>query len=444
MSGAPTEAEIQTQWKAAIDVLESLRAHADATQAAAGGKLDTLIQALEGEFTPVALSDEANRVRATLSTLVDDASALAMLAPIVREYANILSASAADGFGAASTDIGELSTAIYDWLHANSDTIETRGITYDTTPTAGGSNAGNGTLSRLTEDGNGYALEACHVEKKQLRCVSDANSGSSETAEQFEFSGEASSRDALLRTEFGSGENGRETLVNSHSGPGSSLLSNSSFSDYDASATPKFAGWTEASGSGNISQDTTKFYETHPGAQTDAALQLSGDAKLTQAVSAMRVQSLNANAPYFFRVMVNASEGSAAGGSVTIRLGSTSATATIASLSAGWNELAIAFDETAWFESFNEADVDVEIEWSGSSGGTLLIDCAILRQWQAIDGTFWVLRSAASSPTAWRVGDTLTVTDTGGAAGTGKLQYWWWIAGLGYLPSSGSPTITDP
>ena len=48
------------------------------------------------------------------------------------------------------------------------------------------------------------------------------------------------------------------------------------------------------------------------------------------------------------------------------------------------------------------------------------------------------------TPVAWALDDTLEFTDTGGAAATAKIQYWLWVAGLGYLPTDASPTFTDP
>jgi len=68
----------------------------------------------------------------------------------------------------------------------------------------------------------------------------------------------------------------------------------------------------------------------------------------------------------------------------------------------------------------------------------------IFAPWDLIDGTYWCLRGNAATHTAWAVDDTLTVTDAGGAPGTGKIQWWLFVSGFGYLPSSGSPTFTDP
>ena len=55
MSGSPTEAEVQTQWRAAVNMLESLRNYADGTVAGGGNLIQTLYDSLEGEYTPPGL-----------------------------------------------------------------------------------------------------------------------------------------------------------------------------------------------------------------------------------------------------------------------------------------------------------------------------------------------------------------------------------------------------
>ena len=141
MAGTPTEAEIQTMWKNAVALLEDTRAAVDGF-AAASGEMDTILQALEGQFLPAAHSSAVNRIRGLMSSLVDQSTALEFLEPVFYEYANILAADASDGFGAGYTDLSELFGAIYDWFIDNSLTIQTRAITYDTSATAGGGNAG--------------------------------------------------------------------------------------------------------------------------------------------------------------------------------------------------------------------------------------------------------------------------------------------------------------
>ena len=449
MSGTPTETEIQTQWANAIDVIETLRAQFDDTIAGASGKLDTLMQALEGEYLPSELTNYAAATRNSMSDLVSPGIANSIITPVLYEYARILAADAAGGFGSSYRTPADIFRALYEWFVATSETVQSRAITFDTSVTAGGSNVGNGALSRLTVDENTFDLEACHVEKKQFRCRTDQNSGAEENAEVFEMSGTAASFDSLLRSAFGSGESARTALVSRHAGTGTggSLLTNSSFSQFTATATPAFTAWTESAGGDYVAQDTTNYYRTYPNAQTDASLKItggSGTVTLKQTLANMRIRRVDPNTPYFLRVMVNKTIGSASGGTFTIRLGSIAVDTTIAAMGANWQEIIIPLDTSCWFRIFNEDPFDIEIEWASSSSGYLLVDDVLFTPFDLIDGTWWVLRGNAASHTPWLVDDLLTVTDTGGAPATGKIQWWLFVAGFGYLPSSDSPTFADP
>lgn len=446
---ALTEAELQSQWKNAVYVLELVRALTDDSITPSGGAIDVLVGSLEGQFTPTDLPIAMRSLRAQLSNAISPTMANAVLQPILYDYAGILSADATDGFGAAYRTPGDIFRALYDWFVDNSLTVESRAITYDTTATAGGSNVGNGALSRLTVDANGFNLEACHVEKKQLKCRADQNTGAEKQAEVFEAIGTAASPDSCLRAAYGSGDSARASIVSRHagSGNGGSLLNNSSFSTYSASATPKFSGWTETAGGAQVSQDTTNYYRSFPNATVDGSLKITGGGgtvTLTQTLANSRIRKIDPNTPYLLRVMLNKTIGTAVGGTVTIRMGATTKSVTIAAMSANWTELVLDFDSGCWPKNFNQADFSVQIEWSSSTSGYLLVDDVIFCPWDLIDGTWWNIRGNAATHTPWLLNDILTVTDTGGAPATGKVQWWLFVAGLGYLPSSGTPTFADP
>lgn len=446
---ALTEAELQSQWKNAVYVLELVRALTDDSITPSGGAIDVLVGSLEGQFTPTDLPIAMRSLRAQLSNAISPTMANAVLQPILYDYAGILSADATDGFGAAYRTPGDIFRALYDWFVDNSLTVESRAITYDTTATAGGSNVGNGALSRLTVDANSFNLEACHVEKKQFKCRADQNTGAEKQAEVFEAIGTAASPDSCLRAAYGSGDSARASIVSRHagSGNGGSLLNNSSFSTYSASATPKFSGWTETAGGAQVSQDTTNYYRSFPNATVDGSLKITGGGgtvTLTQTLANSRIRKIDPNTPYLLRVMLNKTIGTAVGGTVTIRMGATTKSVTIAAMSANWTELVLDFDSGCWPKNFNQADFSVQIEWSSSTSGYLLVDDVIFCPWDLIDGTWWNIRGNAATHTPWLLNDILTVTDTGGAPATGKVQWWLFVAGLGYLPSSGTPTFADP
>lgn len=449
----PTEAEVQTQWKNAVNVLEKTRAYADNSLANGGGYLDVLVQSFEGEYIPISGAAFVQRVRALMSGVLDSSQALFVMDAVLREYAPLLAASATLGYGSGYQTTRELFQALYQWMHDNTYSVETRAITY-TTPSANGGNTGTAGVSRLTTDRFGYPLEACHVEKKMLQCITDQNSGALKWAESFQIVGETASFDGVRYAANGSGA--RSTLRAKHagSGAGGSLLSNSSFSDFSSTATNKFTNWVATYGgsavAADLTQDTTNYYRSHPNASTDASCKISmdnaGDSiTLKQTLTNMRVSRLDPDTPYFLRVMVNKTVGTAVGGSVTLKLGAnTTVTSTVAALSANWDELVIPFDKTCWLEEFGEDAFDIEIAWSGGTSGFMLFDDVIFCPWDEFDGTYWLVHQNNASPVANIVGDEYYAVDSGGAGGTGILQYWCWRAGLGYLPSDATPTIADP
>jgi len=455
MAGSPTEAEVQTQWTNAIDVLESFRVHADDTQAVAAGKLDVLEQSLEGDFTPAGIGSAAANFRSGLSGLIDPSVVREFLDPILFEYAKVISNDAGgDTFGGGYTTTDEILQAMYDFFVAQvpDTTIETRGITFGSPAIT--TAVGDGVLSRLTLDENNYELEACTVEKKHFRCRSDQNSGTLKFAEVFEHLGSAASLDNLLKGSTGSGVTSTTTIRSRHAGggEGGSLLTNGSFSTFTASATPQFNGWDETLGGaavqGDITQDTTNFYRSFPGASTDASLKIAMNSAgdnivLTQPLVKLNTQQLRRDRPYFLRVMWNGTVGSAVGGTIKMRLGSQEVTVAVAQ--SGWVELLVPLDQNSWFNNFNQDTFGIDLEVDAMTAGFVLFDDMILCEMDLIDGTYWNLRLNDAAPTAWLVDDEITVTDSYDVAfGNGTLQYYLFLAYGRYLPHSGTPTIADP
>jgi hypothetical protein len=463
MAGTPTEAEIVNQWKAAVDVLETARNFADGTMAAAAGKFNAVETILKGDFLPVALSGFTDSMRASLSAMLTQQKAAEVVTPVVFEYMRILAADATAGMGTGSgyRSAAQAFRALYEWYVQKSFTVKSRNITFDTTGTFGNSNTvggagtivGTGAMSRLTVDQNNFALEACNTEKKTFRCRQDQNTGAQKEAEVFEMVGAAASFDSLLRFSngHGSGQGANVQLISSHAGTGlgGSLLRNSSFSDYNGSASPKFNGWAETTPA-QISQDTVNFYRDYPGSQVSGSLKLSSGGstvKVSQPLTSMQIQQFDPSTPYFLRVMVNKTIGSALGGNVVVRFGSQTVTTSIASLGANWAEIIVPIGQNHWPKNFDTNALTIEIEWNTTTSGYLLVDDCILTPWQQIDGTFWILRQKnATAPVAWKLDDTLVFLDTAAGPQTaGKLQYWLFVAGFGYLPSTtGSPTYADP
>jgi hypothetical protein len=450
MSGSPTEVQIRAQWTAAIAILESVRNLADSSVAGDGNLLDDLVVSLKGEYTP-SLTTVTSRMRAGLSALVSPQQAQQAFGPVLLEYGHRISK------GGGYRDLLLLMGALYDHFVDNALYVLTRGIGYDLTPTLGTDNVGNGAIGRLTVDHGGFDLEACHVETKRFVCVADQNQGVKKGAEVFEFLGEASSPDNLLVGAaydtgklFGSGQSQSARLRSYHAGggPGGSSLNNSSWSTYVATNSPKFTAWDETTNPTKVTQNTSVTYRSYPNATVEGSLQLTGDGGtvlITQTLANMRITRFE-DRPYGLRIMAKADVGVATDGNLIVTLGSSSQSFAVNTIrtTGGWVEIILDFDADSWFQNFGEADMAVTISWDSPTSGYLLLDDAILMALDSIDGTYWWIRQNAAVPVNWLVDDELSFTDTGGAPGTGKLQWWLWRSGYGYLPNSGTTQIPEP
>ena len=453
---ALTENEIQSQWRKAVDIVHQTYVFGD-TLAGAAQEFEVLASALKGQFTTELLATWSAQFRAGLSDLVSPARIFDAIAPCILDYGKVLQI--ADSIGSNYETVEELLGAIFEHFAAGSERVESRVIVLDVTQTVTGT--GDGEISRLVIDSDGFQMESVTVEKKVFRCRRDQNSGVKKHAEEFELIGETRSRDDLEIVTHGSGGLVLLSLKNRHGGGGAqgSLLRNSSFSTYDTTATNKFTNWVKVSGTEAI-QSTGLSYATFPGADKDESMLMgvaaaSGTARYKQTILNMRVTQLNPNRPYFLRAMVNRDDGPGAqgtGGSFVLHLGDEMVSLPLGSFAAGWNEVFIPLNADCWFKNFalgvTSDDFDVEIEWTGWVSGDLLIDDLILCELVPLDGTWWVSRMNDPSPTAWVVDDEVAFTDTQADDTAGKINYNLWRAGLPYLPhdtlGSGNITFADP
>ena len=443
---ALTVAEVRSQIAQVCEILEVLRVKADAMTTETSGDYDELLAILEGDYTPAALSVLVAQHRAGLSDLLSGTVARSMIEPCLFEYAKFLSPTS--GYTNAAD--------IFEMMYEQGVTVKSRAITHDEAATAGGSNVGNAVLSRLYKGAYDEEIEGIHVETKVFRCRSDQNTGTKELAESWECIGQPASPDNLqLMTDasspkFGSGEASRKFIRNSHSGTGAggSLLRNSGFSTYSATATPKFLGWDLVSGT-QPTQYTAAQYLASPGSTTVSCLSSATNNafRVKQTLANMRISSLDPNTPYALRIMVNKTIGSGSGGNVILHCGSEEHSTAVSSIGSNWQEIIMPLDKGCWLKEFNQDPFDIEFEWhagGGSLSGYLVFDDAIFVPMTEIDGTWWFLRHNNSSPVPNMVDDTYTFTDTGGLPETGIVQWWLWRAGFGYLRTAGSPNITDP
>ncbi len=441
MAGTPTVGQVDAMLQAVVDQLEDQRANG----AALLTKWATLEESGKGNYPPAALAAASNNARRATSSGCSGDAARAQFVPVFREYGRLANSAYTTG-----GSLRALMDDVRDYFEDNSKTIEERNQTTGT-PTANGSNLGDGLCSRLVVDALGYPLGAgAHVEVKTLRCKEDQNTGRDKHAELFEAFGEDAGLDAFDVN--GSGP--RAALVPArHAGTdraGGSLLTNAAGHVFDAtgSVTSMFPGWT-LTATANFDQETTNTFRGVPGSDTLAAFKMTAAATMTQSIETMRA-SLNKRVPYGYRAMVRPN--AAADGNITLTLGSKTTTVAVSSLTDDvYNEVLMTVGANSWFENFNQNDLSVKVEWTGTAGEVLIADLifAPMFKW---DWFWYFLRGGATpfstSHSALLRGDLFTVTDTGGAAADSKIAYWLGRAGMGdVLPAvitAAPPSILDP
>lgn len=435
----PTQAEVETYWKAVVDVLEDDRASADGTIV---GNLNTAQQAMEGDYVAVMGAASLATWRGVRSGALTRDAAAAMLTPVVHEYAKFI---ASPGAG---RDLGRCLADLYVYWKENNRTLKSRNISY-ASGSMGGSNAGNGSLSRLTVDENNYRLEGCYVEAKKLKCIKDAATGARRHAEKFDLYGVEGSIDSLDVVNHGSGDRVEVYSHHAGGGDGGSLLRNSSFSEYNSAGTvtTKFPGWTIDT-LGNVTTSANYFRgfpgsaENTTGGPSDLSMDITNNVVVYQRLTDAGI-TLDPALPYFLRVMLR--RRSSATGTFTLRFGGQNVTQALSGLTNDvWTELLITVGQKNWPKYVDEQNLDISLELASYGGsGSLEVDDVLFAPFDMFDGTWWFLRGGS---TPWLLDDSWSGTDTGGAAADAKLQYWlqWAFRGF-YLPSTtGTPTVSDP
>lgn len=423
----PTEAEIIAQWRAVTDLYEEARNFGEVNAANWVALENTLVQGLETDYADAILA-AVKGSRGRLAGLLADYPAA--VRPLFREWMKLAAVNA------PNLDDQGMIDRLYDRLIASGDRIGSRVFVYGT-PAAGGGNAGDGTLLRLTVDERNFAIESGHVGVSTLTCVRDQATGTERHEEVFEFRGAAAGPDLLAVS--GSGVRREVAAASARN----SLLLNPSFSRRSGTdAVPTdITDWTSSTtvNATNYTFDPTNVYRSDPtDGGTPRALNLNVTENLTQRLDRRRTR-LDAKTPYLLRVAWNRAVG-AASGTLLLRLGAVNNSVAVAA-QAGWNMLyAVATPgQNNWYRQFDEDLIDVAIEWTRTAG-ILLIDEVMLIPGVQVDGLwYWLIGGA----TPFRKDDTFSLTDTE----TGAVMQRWMARGFSrHLPHStgGGITITDP
>lgn len=414
----PSEAEVQDIGRRIIKSLNELRQYGDVNADNLDSLDDALVQAIESDWASEIIAAH-NGLRARVAAGLT-ADATSMMIPWLWTYAKQM--------GVPERNPQDIIDRIVRNFRDNNLRVTTRGFTFGTL-TAGGSNIGTGTILRKNVDEFGYALEAQSADAKTCRCIRDQNSGAYKHEEIFELRGAQAGRDAVKL-----GGSGLVTQLRAISAR-DSLALNPSFSQYSGTlaAPTALTNWTSSvtvNGT-NYTVTTTsgEYYRDFQGDATPTALKVNVTATLSQAIS-LRGLAIDPKVPYFMQIAWNREIGSA-GGTLVIRMGAVSATVTVAAQT-GWQILRIPLD---WLRNMSEADLDLRIEWTRTSG-ILTIDDVIFAPASAFDGSWYAI---VGSATPFLYDDVFTWADS--EVGS-IIQYWFWRIFRRSLPSAiVAPTV---
>lgn len=424
---SPTEAEIQAQIKALVDIYEEVRkfGHVNATNLLA--KIQSYEDILEGDFLPEAEQGIGSLRDFYSGSMLTFAQAVT---PQLRSYGRLLKF--------PETDPTAILARLYQYFIANSLSVNSRAITFGT-PTFSGA-VGDGVINRLSKDENNLDIEAVWVDDKVAECIGDQAAGARRHEEVFEVHGGALERDNIRLVGSGAKAEvkalcGRDT---------ERYLGNPSFDVFEGTTTVPAAitDWEVAGGTlATTIQLTTTMYRDYPGsAETAHSLNLLGNSLLRQKLSRRNAQ-FDPNVPVYVQMAVQRK--SSITGNLTLRFGAVSVTQALGSLSNDqWAIVRIAIGQNNWHKQFNQDDPDVEIELASYGGsGNVFIDDIVIAPYVPIgDGTWYAIVGGA---TPFKRRDKATWADSETGA---KIQHWLFRSFGRYLPhnNAGGETWTDP
>lgn len=438
MPATPTRAQVETQFRAAINVFDQLYRFGSVNATNFLNLLDTLEQSYNADSRLVAEADAAAQaVRSSLSGLVSRGTAQALFRPFLRAYClHVI------GRKDIAND-AQMLDAWYQYFIDNTLRVQSRVFTFGT-PAATAGNVGTTQILRLTRDRYNFALEAGHIDSKRARCIVDANTGSQIGRETWLVEGQVAWPDALKRS-----GSGFQTIMAGLT-IDDSLLSNPGFQSFSGTATAPTAiiDWTSSAtvnGTNYLfdSNAANRFRVNPTEPATQYSLRVSATTALTQKLT-VRGTELDNNTPYVFAVVWNRAIG-AASGTLVLRLGNTQNSITV-SAQTGW-QVSTAPPSTGWsnwYRVFAEPDLQIDIDWT-RTGGDLYIAEALLLPGRFHDGTwYWILPASTAAYVAPRINDEFTWPDIATDAVIQRNLAFAW-PGF-YLPSANGSgvTFTEP
>lgn len=347
--------------------------------------------------------------------------------------------------------------ALRRYMIDNSESVLTRGITYDP-PTMAGANVGGGTFHRITKDDRDFAIENINIGatgtegQVEARCIRDANTGSSRNAEVWSIANGTGS-DAV--EPLGGGQSRSMTTADSDA----SAAANASFDNFggDKTTPTSISDWINStSGDSTLAGDGSDvefddaagsiYYPKKLETESRFSMVFKSSRTFTQRIDATG-RSLSRFVPYFCQIAYNRSI-VAGSGTLTLGVGSNTNSVILAAQT-GWNLLnfLVAPDsEDAWYRNFAEEALDLSVGISGLVG-EVRVDSLIFVPYVPFAG-HWLLPVGDQTPfragtEPGSSGDRMTFTDTFSGVDSIIQQFFFRLLGL-YAPHAVSPAETIP
>ena len=422
----PTQDEIETHLKEAARIWDETRQFGHVNSPNFVGMQDAFVQGMEGDWAQDSIAAVAD-MRSALASMTDQARIRALLDPIIREYGKLR--------GYPERDPEDILDRWYDRMIDDTERVTERNFTFGAV-SLGGSNVGSGTVYRNVKDKNDLEIENTYAQVVTLECLADEHSGGRTAGEEsFEIRGEDREIDDILM----SGSGNQANLKSLSGADSKSLLKNPSFGSISGTAgsVTAFTGWTPTSDIANFDVDTTNYFRTYQGEGTAQSMKLSANDSLYQGLSEKKV-TVSPFVPHLLLIRWNGTVGSAVGGTITLTLGSQ--TATVAVAQSGWQNLLIPMDKESWYDTWKSANPQVKIGWDTRTSGYLLFDDIIFAPMTEFDGLWYAV---VGGVTQWQRNDSATFTDTEVGA---IIQTMLWRGYNRRLPpgTGGAITLADP
>jgi uncharacterized protein YdeI (BOF family) len=379
-------------------------------------------QALAGGNNAPAVETALNTVRGALNTQMNQQT---VLTPIITELARV-------GYNSSSTSA---KTALADMRQSmidQSETIKNRAMTFGAVvPNVG--NVGDGTLFRVTKDKDALTVEGGQYPSGNIKVeiALDSYIGRQlEGKETVTIKGVGIvGVDSLEVGTCPAGVGNLTTIRNADS-----LLSNAIFSYTDSGTAITLTDWDIV--------DDTKTTAISIGVDTlrtsSNSVFLNKSNAISQAIS--DTATSNTSLPFIAIAQVR-KQTAGSDGTVTLTLGSKTATQAVSGLSttALTNVVIGATNENGWYQNWKTTTPLFKVELSSWSTGGIEIVNVVLAQPTLFDGLYYML---ISSLEPFVSGDSFTCTDS--TANTGRIQATLTRIYGEYLPhTSGAPTYAD-